>query len=93
MAVSEGLSRLSDELRKLSDRAKQAEDRVAAAQEKVKADIQADRDAARTAGERQAQALREKAEKGGDRISGRWADVQRSWDEAVAALRAEMESR
>lgn len=48
MAVSEDLTKLSDELRRLSSRADEAEKRVAAAREKSKADIEADRDAART---------------------------------------------
>ena len=81
MAVSEDLSKLSDELRRLSARADEAEKRVAAAREKTKADIEADRDAARAAGEQQAQDLREKADEGRDRISAWWSDVQRSWDE------------
>ena len=46
MAVSEDLTKLSDELRRLSARAEDAEKRVAAAREKTKADIEADRDAA-----------------------------------------------
>ena len=50
MAVSEDLTKLSDELRRLSARAEEAEKRVAAAREKTKADIEADRDAARAVG-------------------------------------------
>lgn len=93
MAVSEGLTKLSDEVRRLSARAQEAEDRVAAARVKTKADIEADRDATRAVGEQQAQALREKAEEGRDRISNWWADMQRSWDEGVAKMRADVESR
>jgi hypothetical protein len=93
MAVSEDLSKLADELGKLSARAKEAEGRVAAAREKNKADIKADREAARAVGEQQAQELREKAEEGRDRISNWWADMQRSWDEGVAKMRADIESR
>lgn len=93
MAVSQDLSKRSDELRKLSARAKEAEDRVAAARGKTKADVEANRDAARAVGEQEAKALREKAEEGHDRISDRWAAVQRSWDEAVTAIRADIESR
>lgn len=93
MPASEDLSKLSDELGKLSARAKGAEDRVAAAREKTKADIEADREAARVVGEQQAQALREKAEEGGDRISNWRADVQRSWDEGVAKIRTDLDGR
>ena len=69
MAVSEDLSKLSDELRKLSARAKEAEKHAAAARDKTKADIEADRDDARAVGEQQAQELREKADEGRERIS------------------------
>jgi hypothetical protein len=93
MAVSEDLSKLSDELRRLSARADEAEKHVAAAREKTKADIEADRDAARAAGEQQAQELREKADEGRDRISTWWSDVQRSWDEGVTRIRADIDSR
>ena len=93
MAASEGMSKLSDDLRKLSARAKEAEDHAAAARAKAKADIEADRDDARAVGEQQAQALREKVDEGHEQISDRWADVQRSWDERVAAIRADIESR
>ena len=93
MPVSEDLTKLSDELRKLSARAEEAEERVAAARDKTKSDIEADRDAARAVGEQQAQDLREKADEGRDRISTWWSDVQRSWDEGVAKMRADVESR
>ena len=62
---------------KLSARAKEAEDHAAAARDKAKADIEADREDARAVGEQQAQALREKAEEGRERISDGWADVQK----------------
>ncbi len=81
MAVSEDLTKLSDELRKLSARAEEAEGHVSAVREKTKADIEADRDAARAVGEQQAKQLRESADEGRDRISVWWSDVQRSWDE------------
>ena len=93
MAASDGMSKLSDDLRKLSARAKEAEDHAAAARAKAKADIEADRDDARAVGEQQAQALREKVDEGHEHISDRWADVQRSWDERVAAIRADIEAR
>jgi hypothetical protein len=84
---------VSDDLSKLTTRAKEAEDRAAAAREKAKADLEADRNNARAVGEQQAQDLRQQAEEGKGRISDRWADVQRSWDEAVARVRADLESR
>ena len=93
MAVSEDLTKLSDEVRKLSARADEAEKRVAEAREKTKADVEADRDAARAVGEQQARALREKADEDRDRISAWWSDVQESWDEAVGKIRADVDSR
>jgi hypothetical protein len=84
---------VSDDLSKLTTRAKEAEGRAAAAREKAKADLEADRNNARAVGEQQAEGLRQQAEEGKGRISDRWADVQRSWDEAVAGVRADFESK
>jgi hypothetical protein len=83
----------SDDLSKLTARAKEAEDRAAAAREKAKADLEADRDNARAVGEQQAEDLRELAEENKGRISDRWADVQRAWDEAIAGVRGDIESK
>jgi hypothetical protein len=80
---------LSDDLSKLADRAKEAEERVAAAREKGKADLEY----ARGAGEEQAKALRETAEKGKSRISDRWEDVQEAWNQAIAKVREDVEGR
>jgi hypothetical protein len=84
---------LSDDMSKLAGRAKEAEDRAAGAQEKAKADLETDRDNARAVGEQQAEDLRELAEKGKGRISARWADVQRAWDDAVAGVRADVQGK
>ena len=84
---------VSDDLSKLTTRAKEAEDRAAAAREKAKADLEADLNNARAVGEQQAGDLRQQAEEGKGRISDRWADVQRSWDEAVAHVHADLENR
>ena len=84
---------LSDDLSKLAARTKEAEERAAAAREKAKADLEADRDNARAVGEQQAEELRERAEEGKGRISDRWADVQRSWNEAMAGVRADIQSK
>jgi hypothetical protein len=84
---------VSDDLTKLAARAKEAEDRVAAAREKTKADLEADRDAARGAGEKEAKAMREAAEERKGQISGRMNDVQRAWSEAVAEIREDLDVR
>ena len=84
---------VSDDLSKLTTRAKEAEDRAAAAREKAKADLEADLNNARAVGQQQAEDLRQQAEEGKGRISDWWEDVQRSWDEAAARVRADLESR
>lgn len=84
---------LSDDMSKLAGRAKEAEDRAAAAQEKAKTDLETDRDNARAVGEQQAEDLRELAEKGKGRISARWADVQRAWDDRIAGVRADIQGK
>lgn len=82
----------SDDLSKLGARAKEAEDRVVAAREKAKADVEADLDYARGAGEEEAKALQAMVDDRKDRGSERWAAVQKTWSEAVAGMRAEIES-
>ncbi len=84
---------LSDDLSRLAARTKEAEDRAAAAQGKAEADLEADLENARAVGEQQAEELRTKAEEGKGRISDRWADVQRAWNEAVAGVRADIQSK
>jgi hypothetical protein len=84
---------VSDDLSKLAARAKEAEDRAAAARSKAKADLEADVDNARAVGEQQADDLRQQAQEGKGRISDWWEDVQRSWDEAVAGVRADLGTR
>lgn len=44
-------------------------------------------------GEQQAEDLRELAEKGKGRISARWADVQRAWDDRIAGVRADIQGK
>ena len=83
----------SDDLTKLADRAKEAEERVAAAREKGKADLEADLDYARGAGEEEAEALRETAEQGKGRISDRWEGVQEAWNQAIAKVHEDVEGR
>ena len=63
---------LSDDLKKLADRANEAEDRAAKAREKARTDIEADREAARAAGEEEAKALREMAEDAKSDVSDWW---------------------
>lgn len=84
---------LSDDLRKLAERAKEAEDHAAEAREKAKADLEADRDAARVAGEEQGKELQAVAEKGEEQISDAWKEMQISSNNATAALRENIQNR
>jgi hypothetical protein len=84
---------LSDDLTKLAARAKDAEDHAAAAQTKAKADLEADVENARATAQTQADALHESADANRARISAWWHDVQRSWNQHVAAIKENMADR
>ena len=84
---------LSDQLAKLAERAKQAEMRAAAAQKQAKGDLESDVSAARASTQAQAQKLRETAEAGEGKVSDRWAGIQKSWSDHVAAAREDIDER
>jgi hypothetical protein len=84
---------LSDELRRLADRAEEAEKNTAAARDKAKADLEEDRDRSRAVAQQQAEQLQEAADAGRDKISAWWNDVQRSWNEHIAQLQQNVESK
>jgi hypothetical protein len=84
---------LSDQLNKMTAKAKDAEDRAAAAQAKAQADLEQDVENSRAVAQDQADSLRESAEAGKGRISAWWHDVQRSWNEHLAAMREDLENR
>ena len=84
---------LSDQLARLAARAKQAETRAAAAQRKGKTDLESDVSAARASAQSQAQKLRETAEASEGKISDRWTDVQKTWNEHVAAVRENIDDK
>ena len=83
----------SDQLSKLAARAKEAEDRATAAQAKAADDLQQDVENARAKAQAQADSLRESADAGKGRISAWWHDVQRSWNEHLAAIRQDFDHR
>ena len=83
----------SDELSKLADRAKQAEARAAAARGKAKADLERDVENARASAQAQADKLRAQAEAGKGKLSIWWNDLQRSWDEHIERIRADIDSK
>lgn len=78
---------LSDQLMQLSTRSKELEDRAAAAKTKAKADLEQDVKAARESAQAQGDALREGVKSSKGKISSWWHDVQRSWDDHLAAVR------
>jgi hypothetical protein len=83
----------SDQLTKLAARAKEAEERVAAARGKAKADLEQDVETARQSAQEQAERLRNSADAGKDKISVWWHDLQRSWNEHLATIRDDIDSR
>jgi len=84
---------LSDQLADLAARAKEAEDRAAAAHGKAKADLQADVETARSSAEAQAKKLRESADAHKNKLSVWWNDLQRTWNEHVAKIREDIETK
>ncbi len=84
---------LSDQLTELAARAKDAEEHAAAAQGKAKADVQADVEHARASAQDQAKKLRESAEANKNKVSVWWYDLQRTWNEHVAKIREDIESK
>jgi hypothetical protein len=84
---------LSDQLAKLAARAKQAEERAAAAQQKARTDLESDVSAARASAEAQGEKLRETAAAGEEKVSGRWNELQQSWNAHIAAVREDIDER
>jgi chorismate synthase len=84
---------LSDRLHRLADRAEEADRNAAAARDKAKADLEQDRETSRVVAQQQAEQLRETADAGQDKISAWWKDVQRNWNEHVAQLQEDVETK
>jgi hypothetical protein len=83
----------SDQLAKLAARAKEAEDRAAAARGKAKADLEQDVATARASADAQAEHLRQAADANKGKLSVWWHDLQRSWNEHVAKVRDDIDSK
>src|SRR5215472_18591012 len=83
----------SEQLSKLSARAKDAEDRARAAIGKDRADLEQDVENARKSAQEQADRLRASAHTNQGKLSVWWHDLQHSWDEHMAKMRADIESR
>ena len=83
----------SDQLGKLAARAKEAEDRGTAARDKAKADLEQDVETARASAKAQADKLRASAEAKKGKLSVWWNDLQRSWDEHIEKIRADIDSK
>jgi hypothetical protein len=83
----------SDELSKLAARAKEAEDHAVAARGKAKADLEQDVESARASARDQADKLRAQADANKGKLSVWWNDLQRSWDEHIEKIRANIDSK
>jgi hypothetical protein len=84
---------MSDQLEKLAQRAKELEDRAAAAKQKNKSDLENDVKQARKAADDQGESLKKNAEKGKDRLSAWWFNLQRGWNEHLKAAHKHMDDR
>lgn len=84
---------LTDDLSKLAVRTKEAENRASAARQEAKADLERDLGLAGPAARAQADELRQTAEAGKDRISSRWTDLQRAWNDHVDKLGEDIAAR
>ena len=93
MAISDQVTKLADELTKLATRAKEAETHGAAARTKSRADLEQEVGSARATAQAHADRLRETAEERKGSISAWWTNVQESWDEHMAEVRAHVESK
>ena len=84
---------MSDQLRRLANRAEEAEKNAVAASDKAKADLEQDRENSRAVAQQEAEQLREAADAGRGKISDWWNDVQRSWNEHIAQIQKNVESK
>jgi hypothetical protein len=84
---------LSDDLTKLAARTKEAETRTTAARDQARADLEREVSSARASGDAQAEKLRQAADEGDEKITGFGRDLQRSWNEHIAKVREDLESR
>ena len=84
---------LSDQLTELTARAKETEDRAGSVQGKAKDDVQAEVETARASAQERAKKLRESAEANKNKLSVWWYDLQRTWNEHIAKIRDDIESK
>ena len=84
---------LSDDLTKLVARAKEAEDRLAAAQMTAHDKLEHDVQSAWESIQKQTDQLRQTAETNKGKVAAWWSDVHKSWDEQIASIRRDIESK
>ena len=84
---------LSDDLTGLAARVKEAEDHTAAARAKTNAEVEQDMAAVRASAEARADKLRQDAEEHKTKLSVWWHDLQRTWNEHLAKIRDDIESK
>jgi hypothetical protein len=84
---------LSDDLTRLAARARGVEEHAVAARTKAKADLEQDIADSRASAEAQADKLRQEAEARKGKLSVWWHDLQRTWDEHLAKIRDDIDSK
>lgn len=84
---------LSDQLAKLSARAKEAEKRAVAARGKASAELKKEISSSRASAQAQSDKLRQKAADSKGQISDWWVDAQKSWNERIAGVREDVETK
>jgi hypothetical protein len=84
---------LSDELSKLAARAKEAETRSSAAQKAARDELQHDLQSAHESLEKRTDQLRQTAQANNGKVAAWWSEVQKSWDEQIASIRRNIESK
>jgi uncharacterized coiled-coil protein SlyX len=84
---------LSEQLFRLANRAKELESRAAAAQQKAKADLEKQVTEARESAQGQAEKLRKSADETKGGLSAWWANVGRSWNDHLDAVRKNVDEK
>ena len=84
---------LSEQLTRLAARAKKTEDRYEAAKTKANVNLEQEVKEARESAQAQAEALDTGVDQGKDKVSSWWTNVQRSWNEQMAAMHKDIDEK
>jgi len=83
----------SDQLYKLAARTQELEDRAAAMKNKAKGDLEQDVKQARESAQARADGLSKSAAASQGKISSRWDNTQRAWNDHVNHIRADIDEK